>query len=105
MGSLYLTDELQRSSLELGMADALIFGVPAGLGLEPMAVIGSGLFGAERESSGDVNDKIVRVGSCVLVVNVEPPDTHRAVDSCIMKPTILSLRLPTKVRNMMSFWM
>ena len=85
MGSLYLTVQLRRSSFDVGMSDTLIFEVPVELSLELMNVIGSDLFDAERELFDDVIDKVLSVGLCVFVVNLERPDTRSFINSGILE--------------------
>ena len=85
MGSLYLTVQLRRSAFDVGMADALIFDVPVEICLELMAVIGSDLFDTERELFDDVIDKVLSVGLCMFVVNLDRPDTCRVINSGILE--------------------
>ena len=85
MGSLDLAVQLWSSTFDVSMADALIFDVPVELGLELVAVVGSDFLDAERELFDDVIDKVLSVGLCVFVVNLERPDTCSVVNSGILE--------------------
>lgn len=71
------------------MADALILDMPVELGLELMPIVGSDFFDAEWELFDDVIDKVDRVGLCVLVIDLERPDTRSIVDGGILEASYL----------------
>lgn len=66
------------------MADALVFDVPAELGLEFMPILHSYFPDAEREALDDVVDQQGGIGLGVPAVNLESPSARGIVDGGVL---------------------
>ena len=62
MGPLDLAVELRGFTFDVGMTDAVIFDMPAELGLELMAIAGPDFLNPERQLFDDVIDEVLSVG-------------------------------------------
>ena len=86
MGPLDLAVELRGFTFDAGMTDAVIFDMPAELGLELMAIAGPDFLNPERELFDDVIDEVLSVGLCVFVADLERPDASCIIDSGLLEP-------------------
>ena len=99
MGPLDLAVELRGFTFDVGMTDAVIFDMPAELGLELMAIAGPDFLNPGRELFDDVFDEVLSVGLCVFVADLERPDAGSAwgrgsgFARRLMPPAILVLHL------------
>ena len=95
---------MRHYSRHVGVTNVLILDVPVELGLELMAVIGSGFFDVQRELFDDVTDEVDRVRLCMFVVNLECRFARRNVNAGSCKPWIFWPRLPMKARDLSYIW-
>ena len=79
-----LAIQLRRTSLDIGMADALIFDVPMEPGLEFVAIVGAHFPDPERKPGDDVVDEGNRVGLGMSVIDFERSDTGRIINGGVL---------------------
>ena len=73
MVPLDLAVELRGFMVDVGMTDAVIFDMPAELGLELMAIVDPDFLNPERQLFDDVFDEVLSVGLCAFVADLEHP--------------------------------
>ena len=78
MVPLDLAVELRGFTFDVGMTDAVIFDMPAELGLELMAIVDPDFLNPERQLFDDLIDEVLSVGLCAFVADLERPDAGSA---------------------------
>jgi hypothetical protein len=92
------------TTLDVGVANAVILDMPVELGLELVAIVCAYFADAEWELFDDMIDEVDRVGLCVLSKTLSALTLVASSVAVYWNCRIFSPRFPMKVRNLTSIW-